>query len=131
MTPTNAPTETTQAAERSTVGPRTARIAFWVLVALTGALAVIHLAGIFFIADGDDERLAFVCFTALNVLSLVVLLGPFRRGQPWAWAASWIQVVPNALVLPILGSEGPGPQYVAFAVLMVVCLLLARPVPRS
>lgn len=120
----------TQTTEPRTVESRAARIAFWVLVVLTGALAAIHLAGILLIADGDDERLMFTCFTALNALSLVVLLGPFRGGQAWAWAASWIQVVPNALVLPILGREGPGLPYLAFTVIMAVCLLLARPVPR-
>lgn len=118
------------AAPRVTVS-RAARVAFWVLVALTVILGVIHLAGILFIADGDDERLAFTCFAALNALSLVVLLGPFRGGEPWAWAASWIQVVPNALVMPILGPEGPGVQYLAFTVLMAACLLLARPVASS
>jgi hypothetical protein len=122
---------TTQTAEPNMVGSRAARIAFWVLVALTVLLTLVHLAGVFFIADGDDERLMFTCFTALNALSLVVLLGPFRGGQPWAWAASWIQVVPNALVMPMLGSEGPGPWYLAFTVVMAVCLLIARPAPRS
>ena len=46
-------------------------------------------------------------------------------------AASWTQVVPNALVLPILGHEGPGLQHVAFTVVMAACLLRARPAPRS
>jgi hypothetical protein len=121
----------TQTAQPSPVVSRAARIAFWALVAVTGALTALHLAGILFIADGDDERLMFTCYAALNALSLVVLLGPFRGGQTWAWAASWIQLVPNALVLPILGREGPGIQYLAFTVVMAACLLLARPAPRS
>ena len=121
----------TLAAQPTQAVSRAARIAFWVLVVVTGFWTAVHLSGIFFIADGDDERLMFTCFTALNVLSLIVLLGPFREGQPWAWAASWIQVVPTALVLPILGSEGPGLQYTAFTVVMAACLLLARPAPRS
>src|SRR4051794_35674852 len=104
----------TMTAPPRTSASRAARVAFWVLVVLTGVLAAIHLAGILFIADGDDERLMFTCFTALNALSLVVLLVPFRGGQPWAWAASWIRVVPNALVLPLIGREGPGLQYVGF-----------------
>ncbi len=113
----------------STLAPttaRAARIAFWVLVTLTGVLTAIHLAGIFLIADGDDERLMFTCYTALNALSLVVLLVPLRRGQPWAWSASWIQVVATALVVPIAGIV----QYVAFATVMAGCLLVARPAPR-
>ena len=117
----------------STIAPaaRATRIAFWLLVALTGVLTVIHAAGIFFIADGDEERLMFTCYTALNVLSLVVLLGPFRGGEPWAWAASWIQVATNASVMPILGQEGPGLQYLGFTVVMAACLLLARPMVRD
>jgi hypothetical protein len=121
----------TLAAQPTEVVSRSARIAFWVLVAVTGFWTAVHLSGIFFIADGDDERLMFTCFMALNVMSLVVLVGPFREGQPWAWAASWIQVVTTALVLPILGSEGPGLQYLAISVVMAACLLVARPAPRS
>ena len=108
------------------------RVAFWVLITLTGVLTAIHLAGIFFIADGEDERLMFTCFTALNALALVVLLVPFRRGEPWAWAASWIQVVPNALVMPIAGRDDHalGFSYLAFTAVMAVCLLVARPLAR-
>lgn len=72
----------TQTAQPSPVVSRAARIAFWALVAVTGALTALHLAGILFIADGDDERLMFTCYAALNALSLVVLLGPFREGKP-------------------------------------------------
>lgn len=115
----------------STIAPRAARIAFWVLVAITVFFTVVHLVGIFFIADGNDERLMFTTYLALNVLSLVVLFGPFRRAEPWAWAASWIQVATNALVLLILGKGGPGLPYLAFAAVMAVCLLLARPASRS
>ena len=115
----------TQAVSRST------RITFWVLVVVTGFWTAVHLSGIFFIADGDDERLMFTCFAALNILSMIVLLGPLRNGQPWAWAASWIQVLTTALVLPILGSEGHGLPYLAISVVMAVFLLVARPAPRS
>jgi hypothetical protein len=120
----------TQTAQPSPVVSRAARIAFWALVAVTGFWTAIHVAGIFFIADGDDERLMFTCYAALNVLALVVLLVPFRGGQPWAWAASWIPLVPNVLVMPILGREGPGPQYLAITAVMAVCLLVARPTAR-
>lgn len=72
----------------------------------------------------------FTCYTALDALSLVVLLGPFRDGRPWAWAAAWIQVVPTAPVLSFHGQEGPGLQYAAFTVVMAACLLLPRPAPR-
>ncbi len=117
---------TTQTAQRGKTTSRPARIAVWVLVILTGVLTAIHLAGIFFIADGDEERLMFTCYTALNALSLVVLLGPLREGQPWAWAASWIQILATALVVPIAGIV----QYLAFAAVMAVCLLVARPTAK-
>lgn len=120
----------TQTAQRTPVVSRAARIAFWAFVAVTGFWTAIHVAGIFFIADGDDERLVFTCYATLNVLALVVLLVPFRGGQPWAWAASWIPLVPNVLVMPILGREGPGPQYLAITAVMAVCLLVARPTAR-
>lgn len=122
----------TKTAQDSTTLGRAALIAFWLLVALTGVLMAIHLAGILFIADGDDERLMFTCYTALNALALVVLMVPFRGGQPWAWAASWIQVVPTALVMPIAGRDDHalGFAYLAFTVIMAGCLLLARPAAR-
>jgi len=120
----------TQTAQTTTDVSRAAGIAFWVLIALTCFWTAVHVAGIFFIADGDDERLLFTCYATLNVLALVVLLVPFRGGQPWAWAASWIPLVPNVLVMPVLGREGPGPQYLAASAVMAVCLLLARPTAR-
>ncbi len=53
----------TQTATSSTVGSRVSRIAIWALVAVTFFLGVVHRAGIFFIADRDDERLLFTCYT--------------------------------------------------------------------
>lgn len=116
----------TQTALPRTEGSRVTRIAFWVVIAVTVFFLAVHLAGIFFIAEADDERLMFTAYAALNLLSLIVLLGPFRRGETWAWAASWIQVLTNAVVPLIIGSD-PGLQYLGLALVMAVCLLLARP----
>jgi len=122
---------TTQETQLTPSVSRVARIAFWALVAVTCFYTVVHAAGIFFIADGAEERLMFTCYAALNMFALVVLLAPFRSGQPWAWAASWIPLVPNLLVLPILGQEGPGTQYLAISAVMAVCLLVTRPAARQ
>lgn len=108
-----------------------ARIGFWVLVALTVLLTAIHVVGVLAIADGEDERLMFVCYAALDALSLVVLLVPYRRGERWAWASSWIQVAATALVMPVVapGTSEPslGFSYLGIAVVMALCLAVAAP----
>lgn len=106
------------------------RAGLWFVIVLSGLFALMHAYGVFGIADGAEERLMFTCFAAVNVLSLIVLVVPLRAGEHWAWAASWIQVLVTALVLPISGIEadkGLGYSYLGFAVLLAVGLLLARP----
>lgn len=105
------------------------RASLWFVVVLTGLFALIHAFGVFGIADGEDERLAFTCFAAVNALSLVILLVPLRAGEGWAWAASWIQVLVNALV-PIIGEKDLVIPYLPLAVLMAVGLVFARPKTR-
>ncbi|HMT87120.1 MAG TPA: hypothetical protein PKE40_12265 [Arachnia sp.] len=68
----------------------------FVLFALFG---VNHVAGIWLIASSTDEAQMFEFFGALNLLSLVVLLIPYRRLDRWAWWAMWIGIVPVGLVL--------------------------------
>jgi hypothetical protein len=111
----------------------TSRAGLWFVIALTSLFALLHAVGVVGIADGDDERLMFTCFAAVNLLSLIVLLVPLRAGESWAWAVSWIQVVVTAAVMPIAGTgddRGLGYSYLGFAALLAVGLLLARPVVR-
>lgn len=106
------------------------RAGLWFVIVLSGLFALLHVYGAFGIADGADERLMFTCFAAVNALSLIVLVGPLRAGQRWAWATSWIQVLVTALVMPIAGTgedKNLGYSYLGFALLLAIGLLLARP----
>lgn len=112
---------------------KASRAGLWFVIVLTTIFVLLHAFGVFGIADGEDERLMFTCFAAVNLLSLVLLVGPLRAGERWAWAASWIQVVVTALVMPISGTgdeKSLGYSYLGFAVLLAIGLLLARPVVR-
>ena len=111
------------------------RAGLWFVIVLTSLFALLHAFGVFGIADGDDERLMFTCFAAVNALSLVILLVPLRSGERWAWTASWIQVLVTALVMPIAGQgsgdKALGYSYLGFAALLAVGLLVARPKARQ
>jgi hypothetical protein len=112
---------------------KASRAGLWLVISLTGVFVLLHAIGVFAIADGEDERLMFTCFAALNLLTLVIVWLPLRAGEGWAWAASWIQVLVTALVMPIAGTgadKSLGYSYLGFAALLTVGLLLARPVAR-
>ncbi len=99
------------------------RIGWWVLVVLLGLLTPNHIAGVWLIATSPDEPQMFALFGALNLLSLAVLLVPYRRLERWAWWAMWIGIVPVGLVLAFGGPGLVGSIYVAtFAVLALAQL---------
>ena len=58
-----------------------ARVGWWVLVVLTALLVANHTLGLLTFATSDDERALFAIFLAFGVLSLVVLLIPYRRQE--------------------------------------------------
>lgn len=112
---------------------KASRAGLWFVIVLTGLFGLLHAFGAFGIADGQDERLMFTCFAAVNLLSLSILVVPLRAGESWAWAASWVQVLVTALVMPIAGTGDDtdlGYSYLGIAALLAVGLLLARPVAR-
>jgi hypothetical protein len=61
------------------------RVGWWVLLVLTFLFILNHLAGTVAFANNDDERLMFVGFAALGIVSLAVLLIPYRARESWAW----------------------------------------------
>jgi len=100
----------------------TFRVGWWVLLVLTALFIVNHLAGTVAFANNDDERLMFVGFAALGVVSLAVLLVPYRARESWAWWVSWVPIVP--MVVPILQlADGIGVFYLVVAVVMAVAQL--------
>jgi len=99
----------------------TVKVGWIVLLAISILAAVNHIALIFFI---PDEAALFVGWAAFNLYSTVVLFIPFRRGEKWAWYASWILVVGFATL--ILFDSEVGLYYLIAAGVMAVGLLLTR-----
>ncbi len=72
-----------------------------------------------------DAEPLLIGWVAFPLYSAVVFLIPFRRGEKWAWYASWILVVGFAGA--ILFSPTYGVYYFGVAVVMALALLLTRP----
>lgn len=110
---------------------RATRVAFgigwWVLVVFFALFAVNHILGIWLIASSPDEPQMFELFGALNLLSLVVLLIPYRRLERWAWWAVWIGIVPVGLVLAFGGPGLVGLIYIAAAVVLALAQIATLP----
>lgn len=112
--------------ESHSTPPRAARIAWIVLLFLSTAYTVNHLAGVVTFAEDDIERLMFVVFAALNLVTVIALLIPYRSGDPWAWGITWVSVAVFA-ICPLLVAPPIGYFYLGSAVVMAVAQLVARP----
>ena len=67
----------------------------WIILLVSAALmALNHFSLIFFL----DEPVLFAGFAAFNLYAFLVIYIPFRRGEKWAWVATWI--LPIGLALP-------------------------------
>lgn len=103
------------------------RIGWWVLTALTALMLLNHAVGVFAFSQGATDRFMFVVFALLNAYALVVLLIPFRRGEPWAWWLSQLQVAAFALCLPLLDDPAIGWFYLGIAAVLELGLALTYP----
>ncbi len=101
-----------------TMQSRGFRFGWWVLFVVSILGAINHLVLIF----NFGEQVLFIGWVGLNLFSLLVLLFPFRRGERWAWLASWIPVI--AFGLPVLLGSEIGPLYLGAAALMLIGMLL-------
>ena len=92
----------------------------WIILLVTAALlALNHFSLIFFL----DEPVLFTGFAAFNLYAFLVIYIPFRRGEKWAWVATWI--LPIGLALPAAlpaAATDPGIAIFYYAV-AGVCLL--------
>ena len=102
------------------------RVGWWVLIVLTALLVANHALGLLTFATSDDERGLFLIFLAFGLLSLVVLAIPYRRREGWAWWATWIPIVANALPLVIFGFDVVGAFYGGIAVVMAAAQIATR-----
>ncbi len=96
----------------------------WIVLLVISALAAFwHTIAIAVMPS--DEATTFAGWAAFNLYSTIVVYIPFRRGEKWAWYATWILVAGFAVT--ILFNTQIGIYYLGAAVLMAMCLLLTRP----
>ena len=95
----------------------------WIALLAISALAARNHMILAFVMK--DEATLFIGWAAFNLYSTLILYIPFRRGERWAWYASWILVIGFAVT--IFFSAQIGIFYLGAAVLMAVALLLTRP----
>jgi hypothetical protein len=96
------------------------KVGWFTLLVLAVLFSVWHIALTFM--DNDPLLIAWVAFP---LYAAVVLYLPFRRGEKWAWYASWILVL--GFASPILFQTTFGVYYLGTAVVMALALLLTRP----
>ena len=112
-------------AEPSKRAPRLLfRVGWWVLLVLTTLLVVNHAVGLAAFATSDDERALFLIFLAFGLLSLVVLLIPYRRLERWSWWATWIPVGATASPFVLFPFDEVVALYVGVAVAMAAAQFL-------
>lgn len=122
---------TTSAAPSSSAVRVAFAIGWWVLFLVVALFAINHIAGIWLIANSSDESQMFELFGALNLLSAVVLLVPYRRLERWAWWAMWIGIVPVGLVLAFGVPDLVGVIYVVTAGVLALAQFATLPRFRS
>jgi len=71
-----------------------------------------------------DQDPLLIGWVAFPLYAAVVLYLPFRRGEKWAWYASWILVLGFA---GVIFNPTYGVYYFGVAMVMALALLLTRP----
>ena len=97
----------------------------WIALLMISALVALNHIFHFLGLGPPDEAPLYIGWAAFNLYSSAVLSIPFRRGERWAWYATWIQVVGFAGL--IFFNTEIGPYYLGAAVVMALCLLLTWP----
>jgi hypothetical protein len=92
-----------------------------ILVVIAVLMTLLHFSLIFILS----EPTLFAGFAAFNFYSLVVLLIPFHRVEPWAWWITW--VLPLGLALPAASDPNIALYYFSMAAFGVLGLLLTMP----
>lgn len=92
----------------------------WGLLLFVAASNVLGHIGLAIFESGPDT--VFVAWATFNLLALVILTIPYRRGERWAWYAISVTAVPFALV--IFSNREIGPIYLVEAAIIIVGQLL-------
>lgn len=101
------------------------RVGWWVLFVSTSLFALNHVAGSVAFANSDDERVMFMIFAALNLLTLAVLLVPYRAREAWAWWAVWIPIAAMFIGPVVFGFDPIALIYLVGGIVMAVAHLMA------
>jgi hypothetical protein len=99
----------------------TFRIAWLTLLGIA-ALATVSHAALSFVMPGEETL--FIGWAAFIAYATAVLLFPFRRGERWAWYATWILVLGFASL--IFFDAAIGVWYLGGAGVLAGCLILTR-----
>jgi hypothetical protein len=92
----------------------------WIILLVLAALMTLgYFSMIFF---SLDELVLFAGLAALSLYGFLVIYIPFRRGEKWAWYATWI--LPIVLVLLAATVPGFAIYYYPAATVCVLGLLL-------
>ena len=96
------------------------KIGWIILLGFASLMSVGHFGMIFF--QGGDETTLFVGLTVFNIYAFLVVYVPFRRGERWAWVATWL--LPIGLALLAFFVPAIAIYYYAIAAVCVLGLLL-------
>ena len=96
------------------------KIGWILLLTIDGLMTLNHFSLIFIL----NEPNLFIGFTLFNLYALLVLLIPFRRGETWAWFATWL--LPIGLALPTSTDPDIAIYYFGSVAVCGLGLLLAR-----
>ncbi len=102
----------------------TAFQAGWIALLAISALGTIGYVILIFVMR--DKATVFLGWGAYTLYAGVVLYGPFRRGEKWAWYTTWILVVGFAAPI-LLTKESFAAWDLGAAVVMALAMLLTRP----
>lgn len=116
----NYPTRTPRPPSRLAVG------AFVVISLLSGVISASVNAPMEDQFEHDARVLITTFGLGMAALSLAVVLGPFRRGERWAWATLWVWPAFFVAHVVTLGTVVPDG---VFAVATAVALVASRPRP--
>jgi hypothetical protein len=94
------------------------RIGWILMLGLSGLMALSYLIMMF----GENEHALFMIYSAFSLYAFLVLLIPFRKGNKWAWMATWLLPVVQALTAYFAPDFAP--YYYGTAIVFVLGLLL-------
>ena len=107
---------------QTVAAPRTAFKVAWITLLAIAVLATVNHAALIFVMAGEETL--FIGWTAYTAYAAITIWLPFRRGERWAWYATWILVLGFAST--VLFDATIGIAYLVAAGVMAGCLMLAR-----